>query len=100
MGLAPAVAGWIRTGGFPLWTFTTAVPAFPPAVAVRVCGPPAVRPAVNRPLVEIVPPPVTDQVNAGAGTMALPNWSIAEAVNWEVPPTFTPALGGETATEV
>ena len=44
-----------------------------PEVAVRVCGPPAVAPAVNRPVELTEPPPETAHVTAGCGVMASPN---------------------------
>ena len=53
-------------------TVTLAVPCAAPDVAVTVNGPPTVVPAVNTPLVEIVPPPLTDQLT-GADGMLLPN---------------------------
>jgi hypothetical protein len=44
-------------------TVTLAVPVFPLLAAVTVNGPPAVPPAVNRPPLEIDPPPETVQTN-------------------------------------
>jgi hypothetical protein len=54
-------------------TVTLAVPLTVPLVAITVKGPPAVEPAVNRPPVVIVPPPLTDQVNGGRGVIGWPN---------------------------
>ena len=46
-------------------TVTLAVPLMLPLVAVTVNGPPAVAPAVNKPAVLIVPPPLTAQLKVG-----------------------------------
>ena len=54
-------------------TVTLAVPLTLPLVAVTVNGPPAALPAVNSPLLEIVPPPPTVQPKLGCGTRALPS---------------------------
>ena len=62
-------------------TETLAVPLIPPLVAVTVYGPPAVVPAVNRPLALMVPPPDTDQLKVGWGLRLVANWSRAVAVN-------------------
>ena len=75
-------------------TVTLAVPLTLPLVAVTVNGPPAVEPAVNRPAVLIVPPPLTDQVNAGCGVIGWPNWSRPVAVSCWVLPVCTGALAG------
>ena len=56
-----------------LMTVTLAVPFRVPLVAVTVKGPPAVEPAMNKPDELMVPPPLTDQVNAGCGLIGLPN---------------------------
>src|SRR5258708_15411726 len=69
-----------------------------PAVAVTVPGP-AAAPAVNRP-VELTVPPLADQVKAGGLARALPNWSVALAVNCWTPPAATLACVGLTATLV
>ena len=61
----------VKTGG--AVTVTLAVPLTLPLVAVTVKGPPAVAPAVNKPEVLIVPPPLTDQVKVGCGLIGLPN---------------------------
>ena len=45
-------------------TVAAAVPVLPPAAALMVNGPPTVV-AVNRPLVEMVPPPAVVQATAG-----------------------------------
>ena len=50
-----------------LVTVTLAVPLTLPLTAVTVKGPPAVEPAVNKPAVLIVPPPLTVHVNVGCG---------------------------------
>jgi len=64
----------VRTGE--AVTVTLAVPfMMRPLVAVTVNGPPAVLPAVNKPLELMVPPPLTDQLNEGCGLMGLPNSS-------------------------
>jgi hypothetical protein len=55
-------------------TVTLAVPVTPPLAAVTVKGPPGVV-AVNRPVVEIDPPPLTDQVNDGWELSGLLYWS-------------------------
>lgn len=83
-----------------LVTVTLAVPNAEPLVAVTVKGPPAVAPAVNRPLAEMVPPPLLDQLNSGCGDMGWPNWSRAVAVNCCVPPDCTDALAGVTVIDV
>ena len=46
-------------------TVTLAVPLTPPLAAVTVYGPPAVLPAVKRPLLVIVPPPLSVQLKLG-----------------------------------
>src|SRR3954471_12435890 len=55
-------------------TSTVVVPDLPPPVAVTSNGPPSTAPALNTPVEEIVPPPVTAHVNAGCVPSALPNW--------------------------
>jgi hypothetical protein len=77
-------------------TVTLAVPWRLPLVAVMVKGPPAVVPAVNRPLELIVPPPLVVQVKAGCAVSAVPNWSRPEAVNCCVAYVLIVALAGET----
>src|SRR5258708_39807678 len=69
-----------------------------PAVTVTVAEP-AAAPAVNRP-VELTVPPLADQVKTGGLAMALPNWSVALAVNCWTPPAVTLACVGLTATLV
>src|SRR4051794_27882006 len=81
-------------------TETDAVPLVVPLVAVTVKGPPAVAPAVKSPFASMAPPPDTVQVKAGAGEMAVPNWSFAVAVNGCVPLVATLAVGGATVTVV
>ena len=61
-----------KSGGA-LVTVTLAVPFTLPLDAVTVNGPPAVEPAVNSPEALMVPPPDTDQVNAGCGLIGFPN---------------------------
>ena len=53
-------------------------------------------PAVNRPLLPIVPPPLTDHEKAGCGLRAWPSTSLAVAANCCVPPVATAALSGKT----
>jgi hypothetical protein len=84
-----------KSAGKPV-TVTLAVPLTVPLVAITVKGPPAVEPAVNRPPVLIVPPPLTDQVNAGCGVIGWPNWSTPVAENCAVLPVWTEALAGAT----
>ena len=84
----------VKTGG--AVTVTLAEPLRLPLVAFTVKGPPAVVPAVNKPEVLIVPPPLTDQVKAGCGLTGWLNWSKPVAVNCCVPPVATDALVGET----
>ena len=76
-------------------TVTLAVPLTLPLVAVTVKEP-AVEPAVNKPAVLMVPPPLTVQVNVGCGLTGWPNWSRPVAVNCCVPPVCTDALAGAT----
>ena len=71
-----------------------------PLAAVTVKGPPAVVPAVKRPLELIVPPPLTLQVNDGCVVRLVANWSRADAVNCCVAAVATVALAGETTTLV
>ena len=52
-------------------TIREAVPLIAPLVAVTVNGPPFVEPAVNNPLLLIVPPPLT--VHVTVGLIAPPN---------------------------
>ena len=59
---------------------------------------PAVGPAVNRPVLVIVPPPTTDQV--GVVVMVVPLPSFVTAVNCCVPPTGMVAEVGEMVTDV
>src|SRR5487761_2175257 len=54
-------------------TVTLVVPSRVPLDAVTVNGPPRAAPAVNSPPVEIVPPPLTLQANAGCGYSGWPN---------------------------
>jgi hypothetical protein len=56
--------------------------------------------AVNNPADVIVPPPVADHVNVGWTASALPNWSIAVAVNCWLAPAVTVATAGVTTTPV
>jgi hypothetical protein len=56
--------------------------------------------AVNKPADVIVPPPVADHVNAGWTASALPNWSIAVAVNCCLAPAVTVATAGVTIAPV
>jgi len=60
-------------------TVTLAVPDTEPSVALTVAEP-AVVPAEYRPVVDIVPTPVTDQVIVSP-VLVLPNLSLAVAVN-------------------
>ena len=69
--LAGATVIVVRTGG--AITTTLAMALTVPLVAVTVKGPPAVVPAVNDPDALIIPPPLTDQVNAGCGVIGWPN---------------------------
>ena len=62
-------------------TVTLPLPLTLPLPAETVKGPPALAPAVNRPLELIVPPPLTVQVNVGCELRVLPNWSRADPVN-------------------
>src|SRR5436305_780639 len=78
-------------------TVTLAVPLTLLLAAATVKGPPAVEPAVNSPELLMVPPPLTDQVNAGCGVIGLPNGSRPVAVNCCGLPTCTEALAGESA---
>ena len=77
-------------------TVTLAEPLTLPLVAVTVNGPPAVEPAVNRPAALIVPPPPTDQVNAGGGLIGWPNWSRPVAPKCARPSIATEAVAGDT----
>jgi hypothetical protein len=81
----------------PVVTVTVAVLLWPPLEAVTVYGPPAALPAVKSPLGLIVPPPVTVHANPGWVANAVPNWSLALAVNCWVAPLPTLALAGDTA---
>ena len=83
----------VRRGG--AVTVTDAVPFTEPLVAVTVNGPPATDPAVNRPVVLILPP-VTVQPNEGCGFIGWPFWSVPVALNCFVPPVVTVVLDGET----
>jgi hypothetical protein len=56
--------------------------------------------AVNKPADVIVPPPVADHVNAGWTASALPNWSIAVAVNCCLAPAVTVTMAGVTIAPV
>jgi len=60
----------VKSGGGAV-TVTLALPLTLPLAAVTVKGPPAVEPAVNRPVELMVPPPLTDQVNVGCGLIGL-----------------------------
>jgi hypothetical protein len=73
-GFGAALAATARVGGL-LITVALAVPWTPEfgSVAVTVNGPPAVAPAVKRPLVSIVPPPPTTQSNVGCAAIGSPN---------------------------
>jgi len=86
-------------GGGAAVTVTLALPVFAPEEAETVKDPPATLPAVNIPEEETVPPPLTDQVNAGDATV-LPNGSAAVAVNCCVPFVVTLAEAGFTLTLV
>jgi len=80
-----------------LWIVTLAVETREPEVAVTVYGPPALDPAVKRPVEALIdPPPLAVQLNAGCGDMAVPNWSFAVTVNCCVPFGTTEAVAGET----
>jgi hypothetical protein len=56
-----------------LVTVTLALPLTLPLLAVTVKGPPALAPAVNKPVALMVPPPLTVHVNVGCGLMGWPN---------------------------
>jgi hypothetical protein len=90
----------VKIVGAALATVTLAVAECPPAVAVTTNGPPGLLPAVNRPVLLIVPPPLTVHVNVGCGFITAPNWSVPLAVNCCVPLRFTVALPGATVTLV
>jgi hypothetical protein len=75
-------------------------PLTPPLLAVTVCGPPAVVPAVNRPVLATVPPPLTLQVKVGWGARLVANWSRAVALNCWVVDATTVALAGANTTLV
>ena len=76
-----------------VFTVTVAVPFTPPLVAVTVKVP-AVVPAVKRPSVPIVPPPLTLQEKVGCVIKLFVNWSSATAVNCRVPEAFTMMFAG------
>src|SRR5437762_1688958 len=84
------------------WTIPLSGPACALAVTVSVGVP--VAGAVYKPVEEIVPGVpvllVSAQVNVGCVARALPNWSLALAVNCCVAPFFTVMLDGETTTLV
>jgi hypothetical protein len=77
---------------------TEALPATDVLVAVTVCAnEPAAVPAVNRPLVSIVPPAAaTDHTRLGSAT-TLPCASFPTAVNCCVPPVVRVIVAGVTA---
>src|SRR5207244_218053 len=86
--------------GPPFWIVTLAVPWTPEpgSLAVTVKGPPALPPAVKRPLVSMAPPPVTVQLKVGCEAMAMANWSLSVAVNACVAFGSTVADAGLTVT--
>src|SRR5438132_13699159 len=92
--VVPAPCTYITTGVAMI--VTPAIPLTPPLEAVTVKGPPAVPPAVKSPLVLMLPPPLTVQLNDGWAASATPNWSGAVAVNCCVAPVDTVALDGLT----
>src|SRR5437764_386641 len=78
-------------------TVTLAVPPTEPLVAWTVAEPMEAG-AAYRPLGLIAPTPLTTaQLKAGWVARALPNWSLALAVNCCVPPPGTLGVAGETA---
>src|SRR5205085_2543928 len=83
-------------------TVTVAVPLRPAPLAWTVAVPLPEVGALYRPLLLTVPMPplATVQVHAGCVLMALPNWSLAVAVNCWLPPLATEAVPGVTLTLV
>src|SRR4051794_23748233 len=69
-----------------LVTLTWAVSETSPAEALTVNGPPAVDPAMKRPLASIAPPPLTPQLMVGCVVIVWPDWSRAEALKCTEPP--------------
>ena len=106
--VVPVVTGFgeaaaaVATVGALLLTVTEPVPwrLEPESAAVTVKGPPAVPPAVKRPLESTVPPALTLHVKVGCDAIAAPNWSFRLAVNACVPFGATAADAGLTATLV
>ena len=80
-------------------TVMLALPLIAPDEALTEKGPPAVEPAVNRPLLERVPPPVVAQVKLG-DVIDWPNWSAEVAENCCVPLVRIDEDGGVTEMEV
>jgi hypothetical protein len=78
-----------------LFTVTFADPEAAPLAAVTL-NVPALDPAANTPVGDMLPPPFTLHVNAGAAANGCANWSYAIAENACVPPLETVALGGVT----
>src|SRR5262245_32345660 len=82
-----------------LLTVTLAVPLTAPLVARTFADPVPLLGAVYKPVVLTMPtPPLSiDQVKLGCVARALPNWSLAVALNCCVPPFLSAALPGVRA---
>jgi hypothetical protein len=95
MGIVPGLGvTTMETSGPPI-TVTVAVAVMPLQLTVMV-DVPGVEPAVNSPVLVIVPPPVTAQIPATLST--LPLLFLTTAVNCCVPPTAIVADVGEIVT--
>jgi hypothetical protein len=98
IGIVPGFGVTVIVASGPGVMMIVAVPVIPLHVTVTVfVKVPAVVPAVNRPVDElIVPPPLaTDHVSASTLT-AFPSWSVPVTVNCCVPPVARVAEAGVT----
>jgi hypothetical protein len=101
MGMVPGFGVTVMVASAPGVTMTVAVTVIPLQVTVTVfVNVPAVVPAVNRPVGEIVPPPATTAQVGVVPVITLPLPSFVTTVNCCVPPGASVTEAGVTVSDV
>jgi hypothetical protein len=101
MGMVPGFGVTVIVASAPGVTMTVAVTVMPLHVTVTVfVNVPAVVPAVNRPVGEIVPPPATTAQVGVVPVITLPLPSFVTTVNCCVPPGASVTEAGVTVSDV
>jgi hypothetical protein len=101
MGIVPGFGVTVIVASAPGVTMTVAVAVIPLQVTTTVLvNVPAVVPAVNRPVLEIVPPPATTDQVGWVPVMVVPRPSFVTTVNCCVPPVGRVAEAGVMVSDV